>query len=139
MRNALTPELYWLVLTVLMTAVFWLPYIVNRIFELGPWASLRIPKLQPEAPWAERLMRAHANAVENLVVFAPLALAVQLTYSGTTATATACMLYFFARLVHVMAYVAAIPFIRTLAFAVGFFCQMTLGFYLAEGRLTLPR
>jgi uncharacterized MAPEG superfamily protein len=116
-----SPELYWLVLTVLMTALFWLPYIVNRIVEMGPWAALKIPKLKPEAPWAERLMRAHANAVENLAIFAPLVLAIQLTSTGTSATVTASMLYFFARLVHVIAYVAAIPVIRTLAFSVGFY------------------
>lgn len=132
MHNTLTPELYWLVLSVLMTALFWLPYIVNRIVELGPWATLKIPKLRPQAQWAERLMRAHANAVENLMIFAPLELAIQVTAIGTSTTAAASMLYFFARLVHVIAYVAAIPVIRTLAFTVGFICQMTLGFALLK-------
>jgi len=49
-----------------------------------------------------------------------------LTGNGTSATAIACLVYFFARLVHVLAYVVAIPVVRTLAFATGFFCQMTL-------------
>lgn len=132
MHNTLTPELYWLVLTLLMTALFWLPYIVNRIFELGAWPSLKIPKLQAVAPWAERLMRAHANAVENLVIFAPLVLAIQLTGINSAVTAAACMTYFFARLVHVIAYVTAIPVVRTLAFVIGFFCQMALGMALLK-------
>ena len=46
--------------------------------------------------------RAHANAVENLVIFAP--------------AATACALYFFSRLVHYVTYTAGIPGLRTLAF-----------------------
>jgi uncharacterized MAPEG superfamily protein len=132
MHNTITPELYWLVLTLLMTALFWLPYIVNRVFELGPWATLKIPQLRPDAQWAERLMRAHANAVENLAIFAPLVLALQLTGSGTATTAAACAIYFFARLLHVIAYVAAAPVVRTLAFAAGFFCQMALGFALLD-------
>lgn len=132
MNHELTTELYWLVLTILMTALFWAPTILNRIVELGAWETLNIPRLRPEAGWAERLMKAHANAVENLVIFAPLVLAVQLTGSGSSATAMACLVYFFARLVHVLAYVAAVPVLRTLAFAVGFFCQMALALILLK-------
>lgn len=126
MQGIITPELYWLVVTLVMTALFWMPIILNRIAETGAWATLKSPRLQPKAAWAERLMRAHANAVENLVIFAPLVLAIQLVNISTTATATACMVYFFARLIHGLAYVAAIPVIRTLAFVAGFGCQMTL-------------
>lgn len=122
----ITTELYWLVLTLIMTALFWVPIIINRIAETGVWATLMPPQLQPKAQWAEMLRRAHANAVENLVVFAPLALAVQITSSNTTLTITACMVYFFARLVHVVAYIAAVPLVRTLAFTAGFFSQMAL-------------
>ena len=126
MHNTVNTELYWLVLTIVMTALFWVPTIVNRIFETGVWATLKPPRLQPNALWAERLMRAHSNAVENLVLFAPLALAISITGLNTSATATACMVYFFARLVHVLAYIVAAPIIRTLAFVAGFLCQMIL-------------
>ena len=126
MNHSLTQELYWLALTLVMTALFWLPYILNRIVETGVWATLGVPRLRPDAAWAERLMRAHANAIENLAIFAPLVLVVQLSGMGTTNTATACMVYFFARLTHVLAYLAAVPVVRTLAFTAGFFCQMTL-------------
>ena len=34
----------------------------------------RDPGLPPEPAWAERASRAHANAIENLAVFAPLVL-----------------------------------------------------------------
>ncbi len=124
--NTLSPEMYWLTLTVLMTALFWAPYIVNRIVEQGAWATLQTPKLAPEAAWAGRLMRAHANAVENLAVFAPAVLAVQMTGSTSASTEASCMIYFFARLAHMLAYVAAVPVLRTLAFAAGFFCQFRL-------------
>ncbi len=122
----ITTELYWLTLTITMTAFFWIPMIINRILETGVWATLLPPLLTPKAQWAERLKRAHANAVENLVVFAPLVLAIQVTNISTSATATACILYFFARMIHVIAYIAAVPLVRTLAFTVGFFSQMTL-------------
>jgi uncharacterized MAPEG superfamily protein len=130
MTHAISTELYWLVLTILMTALFWVPTIVNRIFETGVWATLKPPQLQPKAQWAERLRRAHANAVENLVLFAPLVLAIQITGSNNSTTAFACMVYFFARVIHVLSYIMAVPLIRTLAFTAGFFSQMVLTFTL---------
>jgi uncharacterized MAPEG superfamily protein len=109
-----------------MTGLLWVPYILNRIVEQGAWTTLGIPRLSAEAGWAARLMRAHANAVENLAIFAPLVLAIQITGANTPATAAACAAYFGARLVHVLAYTLAVPVVRTLAFAAGFCCQLIL-------------
>lgn len=126
MSNAITAELYWLILTIIMTGIIWVPTILNRVFETGIWATLKPPQLKPKALWAERLARAHSNAVENLVIFAPLVLAVMLTNTSTSVTITVCMVYFFARLVHLVAYVLAIPVVRTLAFVAGFSSQIIL-------------
>ena len=68
-------------------------------------------------------MKAHANAVENLVVFATLVLVAQLAGVSSELTAGAAVAYFWARLVHPIAYVLALPWIRTLAFTVGFAAQ----------------
>lgn len=128
MNTLLSAELFWLTLTIMMTALIWMPYIVNRLIEHSPWPALTNPQpdLRPKAQWAERLMRAHDNAVENLVIFAPLVMIVQMTGSATTTTATACMLYFFTRLSHILLYTLGIPFFRTVAFFIGFLCQMVL-------------
>jgi len=71
-------------------------------------------------------MAAHDNAVENLVIFAGLVLAAHALGISNGATATACVVYFWARVVHLAAYTFAVPWVRTLAFAVGFFAYMTL-------------
>jgi len=128
MHATMTTELYWLVMTTLMTALLWVPYILNRMKELGIWPAVWNPHSdpRPKAQWAERLMRAHANAVENLVIFAPLVLALHVLGLGTTSTATASMVYFAVRLAHVILYTFAIPLLRTVTFLVGFSCQMTL-------------
>ena len=128
MHATLKPELYWLVMTTTMTALIFVPYILNRMKEHGTWPAVWNPQpdKSPKAQWAERIMRAHANAVENLVVFAPLVLTLQLVGASTTATATACMVYFFARLAHVILYTFAVPLLRTVAFVIGVGCQMTL-------------
>jgi len=35
MNILLSTELYWLVMTLLMTSLFWVPYIINRMLEQG--------------------------------------------------------------------------------------------------------
>lgn len=125
----MTEELYWLILTSLMTALFWLPYILDRMMVrglMGAMANDRSPDDKAQSAWAERAIRAHSNAVENLVVFAPLAIATHVLAAGTALTATMCMVYFVARLAHYVIYTAGIPVLKTLAFAVGFIAQAVL-------------
>jgi uncharacterized MAPEG superfamily protein len=128
MDKHLSIELYWLVMTVLMTSVLFWPYIINRMKEHGIWQAVWNPQPDtcPKAQWAERQMRAHANAVENLVVFAPLVLVIQILGANTTTTASACMVYFFARFAHVLLYTFAVPLLRTVVFVIGWGCQMAL-------------
>jgi uncharacterized MAPEG superfamily protein len=63
------------------------------------------------------------NAVENLVVFAVLVLVAHAAGISNGATATASMVYFWARVVHAIAYALAVPWVRTLAFTVSFLAQ----------------
>ena len=124
----MSKELYWLTLTVLMTAMFWVPYILNRFVEMGIFAAIMNPNTDstPRALWAKRMMAAHHNAVENLVVFAPLVLIVQITGTHSSITASATSIYFFARLIHYVVYSLGVPALRTVAFLVGFACQIAL-------------
>ena len=88
----MTPELFWLTLTVILTGLLWVPYILNRVTVRGLGGAMANPSRgdKPQAAWATRLMFAHDNAVENLVVFAPLVLILaQLDYS-TKWTVYAC-------------------------------------------------
>ncbi len=134
MNNTMTTELYWLVMTTVLTSVIFVPYILNRMKEHGIWPAVWNPQpdTRPKAQWAERMMRAHANAVENLVVFAPLVLALQVVGVSTPITASASMVYFFARLAHVALYTLAVPLLRTMAFLIGFACQMALALTLLQ-------
>jgi len=125
----MTPEIYWLTLTCLMTALMWVPYILNRIVEMGLWPALKNPQpdKNPKAQWAFRTERAHANAVENLVIFAPLAIAVHSLGLSSETTALAVMVFFFSRLAHFLIYAFGVPLLRTMAFFVGWVCQIVLG------------
>jgi len=124
-----TTELYWLTLTVLMTALFWVPYILDRLFVRGVWPALSDTKPEgggPHSLWAQRAIRAHQNAVENLAIFVPAVLIAHLLNISTPATRMAVVIYFLARLVHFLVYLAGIPVVRTLAFAVGWAAQIVI-------------
>jgi len=120
-------ELLYLVYVTILTMLLWVPYILDRIAKWGLLGAVGYPpNPPPQSPWAMRMMKAHSNAVENLVVFAALVLAAHALGVTSGAIATAAIVYFWARLVHVLAYTFAIPWVRTLAFAVGFFAQATI-------------
>ncbi|MCA9492701.1 MAG: MAPEG family protein [Myxococcales bacterium] len=125
----ITPELRWLAATTLLTGGLWIPYVLDRMREHGVWAAMSNPERdqQPEAQWAYRLMSAHANAVENLVVFATLVLVTQAEGVSGTLTTVAAAVYFFARLTHAVVYTLGVPVARTLAFMTGVGAQVTFG------------
>jgi uncharacterized MAPEG superfamily protein len=121
-------ELMWLTLTVILTGVLWIPYIVDRVMVRGPMGAMANPSRddKPHSPWAQRLLFAHENAVENLVIFAPLVLILDVLGHSTQSTAIACAVYFWARLAHAIVYTLGIPVLRTLTFTVGFLAQAVL-------------
>lgn len=93
----MTTELLYLALVTVFTAVLWVPYILNRFVVWGLSDTVGYPTSpRPQAPWAIRLLKAHANAVENLVVFAALALIAQSAGVSNSVTAAACIVYFWA-------------------------------------------
>ena len=118
------PELMWLVWVTILTGLIWFPYILDRTMAWGLPDTVGYPAApKPQSPWAQRMKAAHSNAIENLVVFATLVLAANAMGVSTGATVFAASLYFWARLVHLVAYTAALPWVRTLGFAAGFVAQ----------------
>lgn len=124
-------ELLYLVWATVLTGVLWIPYILDRMMVWGLADTVGYPdNPKPQSPWARRLMKAHANSVENLVVFAALVLAAHAAGVSTGLTAGAAVVYFWARVVHVLAYAAAIPWVRTLGFTVGWLAQAAIAWEL---------
>ena len=128
MNLELSTELHWLIATILMTSMLWIPYILNRMFEQGILNAIWDPQgyTETKRDWARRMMQAHENAVENLVIFAPLVVLVEVTGLNSEITASACILYFFTRMLHYLAFTFAVPIVRVVTFLVGFGVQVTL-------------
>jgi uncharacterized MAPEG superfamily protein len=126
-------DVYWLVLVIVVTAAMWVPYVLNSFLVRGIWTTLGYEENVPAlSPWAARAKRAHYNAVENLVLFGPImALHAVLTPAAQSAeVATLASVYFFARVVHYVVYLLAIPVARTLAFVTGLAVTVYLGLLL---------
>jgi uncharacterized MAPEG superfamily protein len=124
----MSKEVFWLTLTVAMTGLIWLPYTLDRMMVRGIMGTLANPSPSDvqQSAWAQRMMASHKNAVENLIIFAPLVLIADTLDISTGATVFACALYFWSRLAHVVVYTLGMPVARTLAFAGGFVAEVIL-------------
>ncbi len=127
----MSAEITYLVWTAAFTGVMWIPYVLDRMMVRGIGDTVGYPENpRPQSGWAQRMKAAHANAVENLVVFAALVLAAQAAGVSNSTVAFACALYFWSRVVHFFVYAFAIPWLRTLAFAGGFVGQAIIAWQL---------
>jgi uncharacterized MAPEG superfamily protein len=127
----MTVELQWLALTVLMTALLWVPYFLDRVVTRGLWPAIQgtTPEIgERQSPWALRAMKAHENAVANLALFVPAVLLAHLLHGSTPVTQAAAGVYFFARLAHFMVYATGVPLGRMLTFTAGWGALMAILF-----------
>jgi uncharacterized MAPEG superfamily protein len=115
----MTPDLQMLV----WSAVLFL--VQMMVAAAGANAQVGLPALagnREELPaitgWAGRARRAHANMLENLVVFAIVVLVAHVAGKANATTALGAALFFWARLAYAVIYVAGIPWLRTAAWAV---------------------
>lgn len=123
----MTTDLKMLAWTAAFTGLMWVLYTLVRIQVAGLVRTLTYAgDTDPLPGWAERAKKAHHNAVENLAPFAALVLVAQVAGEATATTATAAIVYFWARVVHYFGYISGAPYIRTLSFAVGWVAVMVI-------------
>jgi uncharacterized MAPEG superfamily protein len=121
-------EIFWLMLTIILTGLMWIPYILDRAAVRGLTGAMGNPSPadKPQSPWAQRMMAAHDNTVENLVLFAPLVIVAHELEISNGATVAACAVYFWARLAHFIVYALGIPVLRTLCWTVSWLALAAL-------------
>jgi uncharacterized MAPEG superfamily protein len=116
----MTTDLWMLVWSAVLCLVIPYPGVTVLLGLPGGWAwgvgnrdaSFAVPA------WIERGRRAHANMVENLIPFACLVLVAHVGGKANASTAFAAQLFFGARVLYTLVYLAGIPLLRTLIFAV---------------------
>jgi uncharacterized MAPEG superfamily protein len=116
----MTTDLWVLAWSAVLCLVIPYPGVTVLLQMPGGWAwgvgNRDTPFAVP--PWLERTRRAHANMVENLVPFACLVLVAHVGGKANATTAFAAELFLAARVVYTLVYMAGIPVLRTLLFAV---------------------
>jgi uncharacterized MAPEG superfamily protein len=78
------------------------------------------PTPRPLPLWGKRADRTYINAVEVFAPFATLVIVAHLTGKADAMTAFWAMSFFWLRLLHAVVYLLGIPYIRTIAFVLGF-------------------
>jgi len=115
----MTIDLQYLVLTVGLTFI---QVVVATLLSLGqaslPQLAGNRESLEPFTGIAGRAHRAHRNMLESLVLFAVLVLVAHVAGKANANTALGAMIFFWARLAYGVIYIAGIPWLRTLAWAV---------------------
>jgi uncharacterized MAPEG superfamily protein len=118
----MSTDLKYLALTAMLTASLWIPYIAAQVMTNGFLGSENYVDPTPrQVPlWGKRADRAHINAVETFAPFAALVILVQLTGKADAMTAFWAQSFFWLRVAHAIVYWAAIPYIRTIVFTLGY-------------------
>src|SRR5213595_302513 len=104
------PELMLLVWAVLLTFVQMLIAVSGATMQVGlPLLAGNREGLAPCTGWAGRAARAHHNMLESLVLFAAMGPSAAVAGKTNAMTLLGAQLFFWARLVYVVVYLAGIP------------------------------
>ena len=112
-------ELFWLAMSVALAIVQMLVAAQGLFNKVGLAAMAGNREGLPEMTgWAGRAARAHRNMIENLVLFAAVALIAVAWGRNNAMTLLGAQLFFYARLAYAVLYVAGVKWLRTLAWLV---------------------
>jgi uncharacterized MAPEG superfamily protein len=135
----MTTELFWLLMTALLAASLWIPYIVGvntSIFEGQAESFSRPPDHRHMPAWVHRAHRAHLNLLEQFLPFAVIVLFAHQLKVSTMVTQWAVIIFFWLRLAHAVGMIsgkARMP-VRPLLFTAGWVIMLVMGWQvLANG------
>jgi uncharacterized MAPEG superfamily protein len=128
----MTTELSYLAWTAILTALIRIPWMLNKVAVRGLGSVSRFPRdSQPLSDWAHRLWVAHEDAVDNLVVFGILVGLLHAAGHSNPVTVFSAAIYFWARLLHVVVYAFAVPWLKTAAHVTAYLAILTLAWQVA--------
>ena len=123
----MTVEFAYLAAATLLTLIIRAAWMLNKVQVRGLGVVVGYPKeSKPLSEWGHRLWVAHEDAIQSLVTFAILVIIVEISKLADESTAIAAAVYFWARVLHVLAYVLALRWVKTIAYIAGFISQLWL-------------
>ena len=114
------PELFYLVLSVGLCGILWVPTVIERVIRIGLTETVgNNPDAKDLPGWVERLKRTHRNLVDNIVIFGTLILILQSVEKSNDTTGLAALIFFYARLIQTISHIFGIVWVRTVSFVIG--------------------
>jgi len=94
----------------------------HRFGQRGPLqpANYVDPTQRPLPPWGKRADRAYLNAIETFAPFAALVILIHLAAKANATTAILAASFFWLRVAHAVVFWAAISYVRTIVFTLGY-------------------
>ncbi len=122
-------ELFYLLLTAILTGVLWIPVVIGYVSSRGPLkpSDYKVAPTTPLPDWVNRANRAHVNAVENFAPFAAVVLIANAVGVSTSLTVISAAVYFYARAAHAVVHISGFSlfFARTVLFTVAWIAFVT--------------
>ncbi|MFN7610385.1 MAG: MAPEG family protein [bacterium] len=126
-------EVFAAVAAALLTSLLVLPLSLGAVGPIGLPTLLGNRENMPELTgWRERARRAHANALESLLPFAIVAIAVQLADASNEISRLASLAFLAARVIHGLSYLSGVLGLRTLAWNAGLIATFATVFPFAK-------
>ncbi|MBP0019586.1 MAG: MAPEG family protein [Cyanobacteria bacterium SBLK] len=118
----MSTELFYLVLTAILTGFLWIPFVIGLVGTRG-LLTPKDYKVAPTSPlphWVNRANRAHQNAVESFAPFAAIVLVGAILDVSSPITIACTAIFFFARLGHAIAHISGFSkfMARTVLFSI---------------------
>lgn len=127
----MTVELTMLLYSVILLLVLILIPAGESIIRNGALAQAGPRDKLPEPTvFNKRATRLKNNMIENMVLFTPIVLLASLTGVSTGNTVLGAQIFFFARIVHAVIYLAGWPMVRPVAWMVSLVGIVMIGFAL---------
>ena len=125
------PELFYLLLSVGLCGLLWIPTVVERVFRIGLAETVGNNPDDKNAPdWAIRLKSAHRNLVDNIIIFGILILILQVVEKSNNTTGFASLIFFYARLVQGISHIIGVTWVRTISFVIAWLATAVIFFVL---------
>jgi len=122
-------ELFYLLLTAILTGVLWIPVVIGYVSSRGPLkpSDYKVAPTTPLPDWVNRAYRAHVNAIENFAPFAAVVLIANAVGVSTSITVISAAGYFYARAAHAVVHISGFSlfFARTVLFTVAWIAFVT--------------
>ena len=132
----MTTELFYLLLTAILTGVLWIPVVIGYVSSRGPLkpSDYKAAPTSPLPDWVNRANRAHLNAVENFGPFAAVVLIAHAAGVSNALTVNCAAIYFFARLAQALIHIGGFGqfMARTVAFTVAWIAFITFAVILLQ-------